>query len=266
MTESSLPDGATARFWRTMAALTATACAWSGLSWLYLYLNHTELARPGTLLATLDLPVGMPSLWSVVRPDAAQTPWFVPFLVLILQAVLSAGYLGAMVRANLCWPVNPRTFLADGLRGFVRLLVWMVLWDLAALFTANTTVLWAAAGRVFTVLYLVAKFALLFGDVALVAEGHLSFGGALRKALAAWAVALPGLWPYGLAILLVTSAATTAAGMLHPLAVLGVSLLYCAAMTWLRHLVIARYLYAARWTEDTREAAQTGESYRGVHR
>lgn len=242
---------------------------------VWLIMSPISLIRPANTFQLLNLPTGFPSLWSIIRP-AQLTGWVAPILALFLQTWLTGGYLGSLVRINTRQMVSPASFVADALRTFWRLLLWNLLWDALALAVAlistPASAFGSATGSTFgstagsfsgnlpgigvtaALLFLVARYVLFFAPIALVAEQ----GTTMREALAASVRALLNgflpMLPYAGLMILATGAALSASAILPRFGLFLVIVVYLAIMTWLWHMVVARYLWFSNWAVPVTDA------------
>jgi hypothetical protein len=232
------------RFWQTMALLTALVVLYTCLSWWYLWSNHITLSQSHSLLPTITMQI--PSIWNFVQPSSVSS-WVAPITVFVLQVWLTGGFFGTLARINMGQHASVGSFIVDSMRAFVRLLLWYFFWDAVYLFVAETSKLSIWVGLFAAVFALIFRYFFLFGDVALVCEGQASIRQAVRTALGALANGLVPMLPFGIAFAFTTDAAMTYAGRLTAPGVLIVAIIYAVVMTWLSHMVVARYLYFSNW-------------------
>ncbi|MCL6636591.1 MAG: hypothetical protein K6T26_01470 [Alicyclobacillus sp.] len=234
------------RFWRAFTALAGLACAFSGLSWMFLAAAHVPLLAPTQRLLLLNLPTLIPSLWNIVLPGQTLGAW-APLAVLLVQVFFTGGFYGVLVRVNTGQPVSPRSFVADAVHSFGRLLVWHGLWTAITLALAGTGTAWPATATLLAVLLWLARFVFLFADAALVCEPD--FRTALRTATAALFAGFLPMLPLAVVLTVLTGAGLALAALAPPLAFAGLTLFYVVASVWLLHMVTARYLYFSAWQE-----------------
>ncbi|WP_026961569.1 hypothetical protein [Alicyclobacillus herbarius] len=240
-------------FWRTMTGLFLTVALFTLLSGLALFLLHVPLRPPNSAMAIAHLPTGFPSIWDLISPSPDVKGWMGPAAVLLAQVLLSGGLYGSLVRANLATPVRPASFLSDALRSFWRLLWWNLLW--AALYLVLGTL--SSLGRglpradlIFGIPLLILRFLFLFGDVALVAERQLGAFAALNQAARALLAGFVPMLPYAVSLTLLADVGTAVAPSLSRTGLLAAGLVYSLAVTWLLHMVTARYLHFSLWRFD----------------
>jgi len=230
-------------FWRTMAGLFATAVVFSTLSWLYIWRSHIPFTPPTGVFQLFNLPTDFPSIWNVVRPAQTNSA-LAPFLVLFLQVFLTGGLLGTLLRLNTRQSLGTSSFVADGLRAFGRLLAWNLIWTLLlSFFLIGVLKVFLPLGEVLAFLLLIVRYLFLFAEIALVSETSLRFGQAIRAALSAMKNGLVPMIPFAIVIMVLTGLVLYASTTLPVLWFLFVTLVYVCALTWLSHVVVARYLY-----------------------
>ncbi|GMA51138.1 hypothetical protein GCM10025857_24950 [Alicyclobacillus contaminans] len=232
------------RFWRTMFALTVLSIAFTTASWAYLFASGVAIHPPALRSQLLSLPTGIPSLWSVVQPDT-DTVWWAPIIVLLVQSFLTGGFYGSLVRANTGRPGSPAAFVMDGMRSFWRLLLWNLLWVGMNLLLAGVVQVFPQANAPLAAIVLAARYLCLFVDVALVAERHVH--AAFKSAFVSLLRGLVSLIPLSVTIVFLTGLALSLAAEVSWIDLLAIGWLYSAAMTWLLHMVTARYLWLANW-------------------
>ena len=233
---------------------------------LWLIMSPMSLLRPTNTFQVLNLPTGFPSLWSIIRP-AHFSGWIIPLLSLFLQTWLTGGYLGSLVRINTGQVVSVASFIADALRTFSRLLLWNLLWDAAALAVAvvsapargfgvtNGPLPGNLPGVTVTVawLFLAARYALFFAPIALVAEQGATMRQALATSIRALLNGFLPMLPYAGLMLIATASALSVSALLPHWGLFLVSLVYLAIMTWLWHMVVARYLWFSNWVAKVKD-------------
>ncbi|MCL6592651.1 MAG: hypothetical protein K6T31_01625 [Alicyclobacillus sp.] len=234
------------RFWRAFAALAALACAFSGLSWLFLTGAHVPLLAPAHRWLLFNLPTLMPSLWNIVLPGQTLGGW-APLAVLLVQVFFTGGFYGVLVRVNTGQPVSLRSYTADAVHSFGRLLLWNMLWTAMTLALAGMGTAWPATATLLAVLLWLARFVFLFADAALVCEPD--FRTALRNAAAALFAGFLPMLPLAVVLTVLTGAGLALTASAPPLAFAALTLLYVVACVWLLHMVTARYLYFSAWQE-----------------
>jgi hypothetical protein len=232
------------QFWRTFFGLALISTLFTAVSWWYLVSSDVVLTEPVTKSQVLSLPTSIPSIWNVIRPSTNIT-WFAPFVVLVAQVFLTGGFYGSLVRANTGQPTNPATFLHDAIRSFWRLFLWYLLWTGLNILLAGVVRVFPQSNATATALVLLLRYLFLFSDVALVSERNVSF--ALRSAVGALLSGLVTMLPYGVLLVIVTSAAMSLSTSVSWLTLLGVAVLYGVVASWLLHMVVARYLFFTNW-------------------
>jgi len=230
------------RFWKTMSVLALIIIIYSGLSWWFLYAHHTQLQQPRHVLQLLSIPLGLPSIWSIVHPTTTVSA-IAPIVQLLLSVLLSGGLLGTLIRININREVSIATFFSDSIRPFWRLLGWNILWNALFLMAAMLTHVLTPLGYTASLLLLVVRFVFLFTDTALVAEQQTSARIAIFSSARTLFNALGQMLPYGIAVATLTGLATAIIPNHLNATSLSASLLYSLIMLWLLHLIVARYLF-----------------------
>jgi hypothetical protein len=235
-----------------------TACLFTCASWFYLHAFGIPLVQPNAAMAVANLPTDFPSIWHIVSPSPTATSWLAPLLILLIQVFLTGGLYGSLVRANLGQAVGAASFVSDGLRSFWRLVAWNLLW------TALYLVLGAISGLgrglpqaplVFGIPVLILRFIFLFSDVALVCEQQSSVSSALRRSVRALFTNFVPMIPYAIALTLLSDIAVSLSTRVGPSLLLAIGLVYTLAVTWLLHMLTARYLYFSQWTTRANDQA-----------
>ncbi|MCL6548313.1 MAG: hypothetical protein K6T30_05330 [Alicyclobacillus sp.] len=237
------------RFWRGMAALAALGVVFTSLSWFYLQATHWPLMTPGNVGTLLKLPTDFPSLWSFALPAADQTrgaAWFAPVMVLLIQTLLTGGMYGTLIRLNTGQPASVRSFAADGVRSFGRLLLWSLAWTAATSLALGLGRLLGQGTLVPAWLLLAARYLFLFADVALVSEQHTGMANALRIAARSLLTGALPMLPLAVLLTLITGGALYASSLFPPAGVWALAVVYVLVSLWLLHMVTARYLYFSR--------------------
>jgi hypothetical protein len=241
------------QFWRTFFGLVLISTVFTALSWWYLITSDVVLTQPVTKSQVLSLPTSIPSIWNIIRPSTNIT-WFAPFVVLVAQVFLTGGFYGSLVRANTGQPATPATFLHDASRSFWRLFLWYLLWTGLNILLAGVVRVFPQMNITATVLVLLLRYVFLFGDVALVSERNVGF--ALRSAVGALLSGVAAMLPYGVMLIVATSAALSLSTSISWLTLLGVAVLYGVVASWLLHMVVARYLFFTNWAVRSGVKAQ----------
>lgn len=231
------------RFWRAVTGLFILVTLYTSLSWYYLYTNHTLLFVPTNKAQFLSITTGIPSIWDFVRPNTVG--WTLPLLILIVQVFLTGGFYGTLVRANTGQDANPFSFLADALRSFWRLLLWNALWTAIAVLVSGITRVVPQLGLAVTLIVLLTRFLFLFGDIALVCEQDIRF--AFTSAVRSLINGLVPMIPFALVMMLCSGFAVSLTGVTVTGALLLTAIVYGIAMTWVLHMVVARYLFYSKW-------------------
>jgi hypothetical protein len=232
-----------------MAALTAFVLLYTCLSWWYLWSNHMMFLQSHSLFPALTMQI--PSIWSFIQPSNVSS-WIAPITVFVLQVWLTGGFYGTLARINMGQSASVGTFVVDSMRSFMRLLLWYFFWDACYVFVAEISRVSRSYGLFAAAVALIARYIFLFGDIALVCEGQATIRQAIRTALRSLTGGLVPMLPFGIAVAFVTDAAMTSAGRLSAPGVLFIAVIYAVVMTWLYHMVVARYLYLSNWI--TRQA------------
>ncbi|MCF8566372.1 hypothetical protein LLE49_16745 [Alicyclobacillus tolerans] len=233
------------RFWQSFGYLAAFVAAMTCLSLIYIEGAHLSLVKPSNQLEFLTLPEHIPSVWDIVRPAVAAS-WVMPLLVLLVQVLLTGGFFGTLLRMNLRQQVNANTFASDSIRSFIRLLIWTLLWDLLSLLVTSLSRLMYPLGVTAAIALFAMRFAFLFGSIALVSEQGVPFGKALGAAGKTMLARFVPMLPYGLGIALLTGVSMAITASLPTAVIVVLSILYTTLMTWLWHMVVARYLFYSR--------------------
>ncbi|MCL6626593.1 MAG: hypothetical protein K6T68_08430, partial [Alicyclobacillus shizuokensis] len=217
------------------------------------------LNRSNQAMAIAHLPTDFPSLWDLVSPSPQAASWAAPVAVLLVQVLLSGGLYGSLLRANLTSTVSPGSFLSDALRSFWRLLWWNLLW--AALYLVLGTL--SSLGRglpkadiVFGLPVLILRFLFLFADAALVAERRVAALTAIARAARALLAGFVPMLPYAVSLALLADAGTAVAPRLSHAGLLAAGIVYSLVVTWLLHMVTARYLYFSAWRSAPASASR----------
>lgn len=244
------------QFWRTLIALAATAALYSTVSWVYLQRSHVAAQGPVTGLQLVSFPSGFPSIWDIVRSNAAVSGWIL-LAVFLVHVLLTGGFLGTLVRVNSLQATAVSTFLADAARSFWRLLFWNLLWVALSFLAVGLTGVMRPLGVIFAILLLLVRFLFLFAEVALVCEQQARLGAVLRMAIQTMVEELVRMVPVAVAIVLLTGLGLSLAATGSPIRLLLTALAYTSAMTWLSHLVVARYVVFSAWKARTGATAAT---------
>lgn len=245
------------RFWIAIFWLAVGVTLFTCLSWLYLYLNHVPLSKPSSTMQTINLPTTLPSLWNMTLPIVAGT-WWLPIAVLLLQVLLTGGFYGTLVRVNTGANASGGSFVSDSLHAFWRLLGWNLLWALLTLFVIGLYKMSAPIAVGVSILLLFCRYVFLFADVALVCELQAPMQQALKTSALALLNGIVPMLPYGVSTILLTGIGMTVAAHASMGELLGAGIIYGVAMTWLSHMVTARYLALSDWT--ARSAERTAEA------
>lgn len=238
-----------------MAGMALLVAVYTGLSWFFFVTQHLALRSPHTAFQLLLLPTDFPSVWDVALPTLTGSA-AIPLLGLLIQAALTGGLYGGLVRVNTGLPANPATFVSDAIRAFWRLLFWNLIWFAATLIAYGLSHALPAFSVVFGCLLLVLRFLFIFADTAIVCEQQATVREAVSRAAQTLMGNLATMLPIGLAMALaasltayLVSATPVGAGIL-------ISVAYGLVMLWLIHMVVSRYVVYANWTQ--REAMLAG--------
>ncbi|MDQ0190076.1 hypothetical protein JI721_04300 [Alicyclobacillus cycloheptanicus] len=234
------------RFYIAMVWLAVVVTVFTCLSWLYLYLNHVPLSKPASTMQTLNLPTTAPSIWNMTMPIVAGT-WWLPVVVLIVQVFITGGFYGTLVRVNTGTAASAGSFLSDALRAFWRLLGWNLVWMLLSLFVIGLYRLSAPLSIALSILLIFGRYVFLFSDVALVCEMQAPMQQALKNAALALLNGIVPMLPYGVCTMIFTGFAMTLTDYLSMTDLLWVGILYGLVMTWIAHMITARYLALSDW-------------------
>lgn len=242
------------RFWTAITWLAIVVTVFTSLSWIYLYLNRVSLSKPSSTLQLINLPTTAPSLWNIIFPIVTGT-WLVPVGILLLQVFLTGGFYGTLVRVNTDRRANAASFLSDSMHAYWRILLWNVMWELLSLLVIGLFKMSAPVSIGLSIVVVCLRYVFLFGDIALVCELQAPMGTALKHAGAALLNGIVPMLPYGVCTIIFTGGAMTLTAYAQAPVVLLVGVLYGLAMTWLAHLITARYLVFSNWsTADLGEA------------
>lgn len=218
----------------------------SGLSIVGIRLNHLGLVKPGNPLQVLILPGSFPSIWNIIQPTHLSN-WFVPVVLLLLQAWLSGGFFGSLVRLNTWQTVTGASFVMDATRSFLRLLLWSLLWDSIALALAGFTHALPMFGTTAAFVLLAVHYVFFFVPIGLVAEQASSMREAVGTSVRALLDGFLPMLPYAGLMMLLTAIGLTLSAAVPWSEFIFLSILYLGLMTWLWHMVMARYLVFSDW-------------------
>lgn len=185
-------------------------------------------------------------MWNIVQPVHLMN-WFFPLLLLVLQAFLSGGFFGSLLRLNTLQTVSVASFFADAMRSFLRLLLWSILWDSIALAIAGMTHALPMLGVTAALVFLAVHYVFFFAPIGLVAEQTSSIRNALKTSVQALLDGFLPLLPYAGLMVLLGAAALALSATISRGWFLVLTVVYLALMTWLWHMVIARYLVFSNW-------------------
>lgn len=245
------------RFFIAIAWLAVVVTAFTCLSWLYLYLNHVPLSKPASTMQTINLPTTIPSVWNMTLPIVAAT-WWLPIVVLIVQVFLTGGFYGTLVRVNTGSRATRGSFISDSLHAFWRLLGWNLLWALLSLFVIGLYKMSAPVAIGVSILLVCCRYVFLFAEVALVCEMQAPMQQALKTSALALLNGIVPMLPYGVCTVLLTGIGMTLVAYTSIDMTLVIGVVYGLAMTWLSHMITARYLMLSDWS--ARSAHRTLEA------
>lgn len=191
------------------------------------------------------MPTEAPSIWNLVQPGNTKQ-WLGPIIVLIVQVWLTGGFYGTLIRANTGEASNVPTFIVDSFRSFGKLLLWNLLWAAAAVVVIGLNRALPAFGPALNILIFLLRFVFLFGDIALVAEQNARYALTLapKLVLSQWLVMLP----FAIVMVIVTDAGRWLVGISPGVLGLIIAIIYAVVMTWVLHMIVARYLMFSNWT------------------
>ncbi|QQE78621.1 hypothetical protein [Alicyclobacillus sp. SO9] len=233
------------QFWQTMTALAVLVTAVSGLSLMYLGLSNMSLTPATSYSEWTNLPVTFPSIWNILRP-AASAGWLVTIVVLVLQILLTGGFYGTLIRTNTGQAASVNTFMSDALRSFGRLLTWNILWAAIFLLIAAVARSLPQAALLLTILAIIVRFVFLFAETALVGEGRVPMANALRTAAVTLLGRMMQMIPFGVIVIVLSGLAEKLFAS-FPLLRIPTVLAYALAMTWILHMIVARYIYYSNY-------------------
>lgn len=239
------------RFWRSFIGLVLFLLVVDVLSWIYIVTHLTLQVAPTGILGRLVLPTEAPSIWNLIQPGNTKD-WLPPFVVLIVQVWLTGGFYGTLIRANTNEQVNTATFIVDGSRTFVKLLLWNLLWAAVSMVVLGVSRGLPAFAPGLGILVLLLRFAFMFGDIALVAEKDPRYALKLAPSLLIqqWLVMLP----LAIVIIVLTDLGRWLSGSTSSGLLVVVAGVYSIAVAWTLHMVVARYLYFSKWMERSARA------------
>jgi hypothetical protein len=233
------------RFWSIFSSLTAITVIFTLVSWIYIT-TQTHLTGPKSSSDLLTLPTRIPSIWNIVRPNATGW-WLAPLIVLIIQIILTGGLYGTLVRVNTRQVPSISSFISDAVRNFGRLLLWNLLWTALSIALIGTGRGYPSLSSTLAGIVVALRFVFLFADVALVSERSIPY--AIKSAVATLFNRVISMIPYAVVIAVLSGAAFSASTVLSSPLLLVVSAIYCAIMTFILHMITARYLVFSGWFE-----------------
>lgn len=208
-----------------------------------MYVNHLTVSAHSTSFVTL--PTEYPSIWDFSTPGKASS-WVAPAFVFVLQAWLTAGFYGTLIRLNTRNDVSLATFIVDASRAFWRLFLWTFLWNGFYMFVLSLSGVAPRLAVPLAAFTFMLRFIFLFSNAALVYDRQTSIRSALQTSIRALVTGLLPMLPYAVVIALMSNLAFYAAAHSSFYMTLIISIVYGIAMTWVLHLIVARYLYFSR--------------------
>lgn len=245
-------------FWQTILSLYFTTLVASILFILALHLEHLVFVQPSSAFQLLTLPNSLPSVWNIVQP-AQLTSWVAPVVLLLLQTWLSGGFYGSLIRINTRHHASVASFVADAMRSFWRLLLWYILWDSLALTLAGLINALPMFNITLTLVFLVCSYVLFFVPIGLVAEQATSIRQTVATSIRALLDGFLAMLPYAGLMVLVTASGLAFSSRVTRSGLLLLLVGYLAIMTWLWHMVIARYLLFSNWVSLTTAPSNSQE-------
>lgn len=242
------------RFWVAISWVAVVVTAFTWLSWFYLYLNHVPLSKPASTLQLINLPTTAPSVWNTILPIVSKT-WLLPIVVLLLQVFLTGGFYGTLVRVNTGRAASAGSFVSDSLHAYWRLLLWNIMWELLSLLVIGIYKMSSTAAIGLSILLVCLRYVFLFADVALVCELQSPMRTALANAGNVLLNQIVPMLPYGVSTVVFTGVAMTVTAYGGTFTLLWVGVAYGLVMTWLGHLVTARYLAYSAWSATRADEA-----------
>jgi hypothetical protein len=241
------------QFWRSILGLMLVCTVFTAVSWWYLVSTDIVLTAPAIREQLLSLPTSIPSIWNIIRPST-NISWLSPFVVLLVQVFLTGGFYGSLVRINTRQAVSLTTFLHDAARSFWRLFLWYLLWTGINILLAGVVRVFPQMNVTLTVLVLLLRYLFLFADVALVSERNIPL--AFQSAVGTLLSSVMAMLPYGVLLVFLTGFSLSLSIHVSWFGLAGLAVAYGIAVTWLLHMVVARYVYFSNWADRAGVRAQ----------